>query len=117
MSDNHASGDASQLHFHVVPLPLLISVFLALIVLTILTVGATKVDLGNANLWLAMLIAGVKATLVALYFMHLKWDKKFYSFIFLGGIAFVALFIGIALMDTQAYQPDIIPGHAPGIEQ
>ncbi len=112
----HGSSAGGPPQVHVVPLWLLVTVFLALIVLTIMTVGATRVDLGRANLWLAMLIAGVKATLVALYFMHLKWDKLFYGFIFLGGIAFVVLFIGIALMDTQAYRPDLIPDYAPQIE-
>jgi len=113
---NHGSVTSGPPRVHVVPLWLLVAVFLALIILTIVTVGATRVDLGRANLWLAMLIAGIKATLVALYFMHLKWDKLFHGFIFLGGIAFVVLFIGIALMDTQAYHPDLIPDYAPQIE-
>lgn len=108
---------SSRFDVHTVPLWLLIAVFLALIGLTVVTVAVTKVDLSKANLWIAMLIAGVKATLVALYFMHLRWDKVFHGFLFLGAIAFVVLFIGIALMDTQAYHPDIIPGYAPGIEQ
>jgi cytochrome c oxidase subunit 4 len=119
--NNHDSSGSqhgsSRFHVHAVPLWLLLAVFLALIVLTVVTVAVTKVDLGKANLWIAMLIAGIKATLVALYFMHLRWDKLFHGIIFLGAIAFVVLFIGIALMDTQAYHPDIIPGYAPGIEQ
>ena len=116
-ASTHNSHDGARLHVHVVPFWLLAAVFAVLIVLTILTVAVTKVDLGRANLWIAMLIAGIKATLVALYFMHLRWDKMFHGFIFLGGIAFVVLFIGIALMDTQAYDPDLIPGYAPAVEQ
>jgi len=119
-SDHGRTGgqpSSSRFDVHTVPLWLLSAVFLALIGLTVVTVAVTKVDLGKANLWIAMLIAGVKATLVALYFMHLRWDKVFHGFLFLGAIAFVVLFIGIALMDTQAYHPDIIPGYAPGIEQ
>ena len=63
-----------------------------------------------------MLIAGVKSILVALYFMHLRWDRPLHGIIFLGGIMFVVLFVGLALVDTQAYQADLIPGHAPGVD-
>ena len=49
--------------------------------------------------------------------MHLRYDWVFHGFIFLGAILFVILFIGLALMDTQAYRPDIIQGFAPGIQQ
>ena len=120
MSDNAHTGHdapADDLHVHVVPLPLLIGVFTALIALTVLTVAVVRVDLGAFNLWLAMIIAGVKVTLVALYFMHLRWDRPFHGFIFLGAVLFVVLFIGIAMLDTAAYDPDVIPGYAPEIQQ
>src|SRR5688572_28102445 len=72
----HGHGDD---HFaHVLPMPLLIGVLLALILLTILTVGVTAVDLGSqGNFVVAMIIATVKAVLVMGYFMHMVWDSKF----------------------------------------
>ncbi len=102
---------------HVVPLPMLTGVFAALIALTILTVLAAKVDLGGANVWIAIFIAGVKATLVASVFMHLKWDRPFNGIILIGSLLFVVLFLGIALMDTMEYQVDMIPGPAPAFQQ
>ena len=124
MSDHASNGHADHTdhagagpHAHVVPLRILLAVFAALIALTVLTVAVTYVDLGGAALWVALLIAGVKVTLVALYFMHLRYDWLFHGFIFLGAVLFVVLFIGLALVDTAAYRPEMIPGFAPGIEQ
>lgn len=102
---------------HAVPLKLLAGVFIALLVLTVLTVAVTSIDLGRMNVWVALLIAGVKGALVAEVFMHLHWDKPFHRFLLLSAIAFVVLFIGIAQMDSHSYSPDIIPGYAPGITQ
>ncbi len=45
---------------------------------------------------------------MALYFMHLRWDRKINGFLFLSAIGFVTLFIGFALMDSLTYQPDIL---------
>ena len=67
---------------HVVPVPLLVGVWATLIFLTVVTVAATKVDLGSLNLLVAMFIAAVKATLVCLYFMHLRWDRPFHTIVF-----------------------------------
>ncbi len=102
---------------HVVPLQVLLAVWGALLALTIVTVAATWVDLGAFNLWLAMVIATVKASFVALYFMHLRYDKPFNALVFVSALVFVMLFVALALMDTAEYQPELIPGHAPLVEQ
>lgn len=101
---------------HVVPLRTLLAVWAALVVLTVVTVAVTYVDLGPLNLAVALLIATVKASLVALYFMHLRWDRPFNALVLIGALAFVALFIGIALIDTTAYHPNLIPGYAPAVK-
>lgn len=76
-----------------------------LLFLTIVTVLATKVDFGsNINLAIAMFIAVIKATLVILFFMHLKYDKIFHSVVFLSAILAASLFVGFTLMDTGQYQ-------------
>jgi cytochrome c oxidase subunit IV len=81
----------------------------ALLMLTLITVLATKVDFGSSiNLAIAMLIAVVKATLVVLFFMHLKYDKIFHSVIFIGALLGAALFVGFALMDSGQYQQTVI---------
>ncbi len=100
---------------HVVPMKTLAAVWVALIVLTVITVAVTYVDLGPFNLVAALAIATVKGSLVALYFMHLRWDRPFNALVFLGALAFVVLFIGLVLLDTTSYQPNLIPGYSPGI--
>jgi cytochrome c oxidase subunit 4 len=84
---------------------------------TWLTVTATYVDLGALNIWIGLLIATAKAVLVALYYMHLRWDRPFNAVVFLGAFLFLALFIGIAMMDTGHYQADLIPAEVAGASQ
>jgi len=94
---------------HITPVSLLISIFTLLIVLTVLTVAVTYVDLGPANIWIALGVAVVKAGLVAMYFMHLRYDSPFNGLILISAFLFLAVFIGISLMDTGEYQPDLGP--------
>lgn len=94
---------------HVVPVWLLLAVWGALVVFTVATVAVTYVDLGEFNIWLALLIATVKAGLVALYFMHLRWDSPFNAIVLVCALIFVALFISITLEDTRAYQEAFEP--------
>lgn len=102
---------------HVVPITVLFSVLGVLLVLTVATVGATWFDLGRFNIWVALVIAVVKASLVVLYFMHLRYDKPFNALILIISFSFVVLFIGLALTDTRSYLPEQIPGYAPAIQQ
>ena len=111
------STDSGHGFFHVVPLRVLVAVFLALVVLTWITVAATYFDFGAFNLWIAMGIATVKGSLVALYFMHLRWDKPFNAVVFISALAFVMLFVGLAMMDSAHYQPNMIPGYQPEMER
>ena len=96
---------------HHVPVRVLAATLAALLVLTFITVGVTWVawlDFGNkVNLWIALTIATIKGTLVALYFMHLRYEKPFNAVIFLCALLFVMLFCGLALMDSLAYAPAI----------
>ena len=98
---------------HIVPVRVLLTVFAVLLAFTVLTVAvaelpATWVDLGRWNLWIAIGIATVKASLVALYFMHLRYDNPFYALIFVTALVFLAVFLSLTLMDTLQYTPTII---------
>jgi len=101
---------------HIVPMPLLIGTGLALLVLTWVTIAVAGIDLGEANIWVALAIAVLKGTLVALIFMHLRWDRPFNGIIFVAALVFVTLFIALALTDTAEYQSDLHPGDAPAVE-
>ena len=100
---------------HVVPLRLLFTVLGALLFLTIVTVAITWVDLGELNVAAALAIALVKASLVALYFMHLRWDRPFNAIVLVLALALLALFIAFAMLDSMAYQPEMIPGYSPDL--
>ncbi|MBK9031129.1 MAG: cytochrome C oxidase subunit IV family protein [Myxococcales bacterium] len=109
MADHAHHDDHEHGLSHVAPVRVLLGTWGILMVLTVITVGATKIDLGASyNLALAMAIAAVKATLVLLFFMHLRYDKLFHSVMVAGGILAAALFVGFALMDSNQYQSAII---------
>jgi cytochrome c oxidase subunit IV len=93
---------------HVIPVSVLVSVFLALIVLTVVTVAASYLPLGDLEIWVAMGIATVKAALVAAYFMHLRYDNPLNAVLFVIGLLFVGLFVGFVLMDAEQYRSDLI---------
>jgi len=120
----HASSHTHSSDEHVghrVPLWVLAATLAALLALTVLTVSVTAWDFGRAtNLWMAMIIATIKATLVALYFMHVRYDKPIVGLILIGSLAFVTLFIALTLMDAAEYQPYLSefresppPGYTP----
>ena len=86
----------------------LAGVFVALLVLTYITVAVTSFDLGSLNLWIALGVATVKGALVVLYFMHLRYDSPFNSIVFVTALVFMFLFLGIVIMDSIQYQPAIL---------
>ncbi len=105
---SHGFGDGTDAHGdhehhdHGPSYKLLTGMFVALLGLTWLTVYVTNYDLGyNGNLILAMAIAVVKVALVALWFMHLRYDPPIFGFTLLISFAFVALFIVFTLLDTS----------------
>ena len=105
------------MHVHVVPLRILVATWAALLVLTVITVAAAKVNLGSLNIVVALGIAVLKSSVVALYFMHLRYDRPFHAIAFIVALLFVFLFITFALIDTQHYRPELIPGYAPAIDE
>jgi cytochrome c oxidase subunit 4 len=68
-------------------------VFGTLVLLTLLTVSVSYADFGQANVVIAILIATIKASLVALFFMHLWHGSAFHTITFLGAFLFLALFM------------------------
>jgi cytochrome c oxidase subunit 4 len=106
LKSSHGPGSA---HVHVTPPTLLLAVYGVLVFLTVLTVAITWVELGNFNVWAALAIAMLKAGLVAFYFMHLRWDSPFNGIVLMISLFFVALFIGIAVLDSKEYQKNYIP--------
>ncbi len=90
---------------HVATTNVLLATGGTLLLLTLITVLATKIDFGaNINLAIAMVIAVTKATLVILFFMHLRYDRLFHTVVFVSAILAASLFVGFTLMDSGQYQ-------------
>lgn len=101
MSDHAHAHDDGKVHAHVSSFLFLCAVFAALIVLTVITVAASRFDFGSANTVIAVLIATVKATLVATFFMHLKYDKGFHALIFVMSFVFLGVMLGLSSEDID----------------
>lgn len=96
--------DEDEEEAHVLPVKLYYQIFGALLVLTVFTVLVSVVNLGKYGLGslaigAALVIAVAKSGLVVGYFMHLKYDLKFYSVVFFSAVIFVGLFIGLIMVD------------------
>jgi cytochrome c oxidase subunit 4 len=81
---------------HVTPKPIYYAIFGALMVLTAVTVGVSFIPLGVANFPVAISIAVFKASLVILFFMHVKYSSRLTKMVV--GMAF--FFLGILLLLT-----------------
>jgi len=77
-----------------------IIVWIALLVLTVLTWGISYINLGMGNVAVALLIASIKASLVALFFMHLRYENRLVWGFALVPLMFLALIIFGTLSDT-----------------
>ena len=85
---------------HITPLKTYLVIAGTLFFLTAVTVWVSYFDFGSFNIVIAMGVATVKATLVALFFMHLLWDDKKNLTMFIMSLMFLGIFITITLLDT-----------------
>ena len=84
---------------HIVSRKIYFAIFAALIVLTVVTWSVAKIDLGRMNAVVALTIAVIKATLVVLYFMHIRYSSRL-TWVFVGaGFFWLAIMIALTLGD------------------
>ena len=81
---------------HVVPVRTYYLVFLTLMVCTTITIAVAFIDLGPLNIIVAMTIAVLKATLVVLFFMHVKYSTRLTWAVVLASV----FWLGILLVMT-----------------
>jgi cytochrome c oxidase subunit 4 len=74
-------------------------VFIMLLVLLAVTVGAAEMDLGRLNFAVAVLIASTKAVLILLYFMHLRYSLPLVWLFSAGSLFFLAILFALTLSD------------------
>ncbi len=87
---------------HVVQRKTYILVFATLIALTLTTVAVANIDLGPLNTVAAMLIAALKASLVILFFMHVKYSKPLIGLVVFGAVLWLAILITLTLADVAS---------------
>jgi len=85
---------------HIVSPKVYVVILLALLVGTALTVGASFVDMGPWNPVINLAIACAKATLVVLYFMHVKYGTKLTKLTVVAGLF---TFLGLVAMTLSDY--------------
>ncbi len=78
----------------------LLMVLLALYALTAITIFVSQIDMGALNIWVALLVASIKSTLVLLFFMHLRYESNFLKLSFAITIFTLALVIAFIFWDV-----------------
>ena len=94
---------------HVSPLSTYLSIFAALMVLSAITVAAAFVNLGSLNPVVAMAIAVLKATLVILFFMHVKYSSRLTKITVVMSFFFVAILFAETFMDYATRGMPLLP--------
>jgi cytochrome c oxidase subunit 4 len=84
---------------HVVPRRVYLTVFVALLLLTAITVQAAGHDFGPLNTVIALGIAVIKAGLVVLYFMHLRYSSRLNHLVLFAGVVWLAILILLTVSD------------------
>jgi cytochrome c oxidase subunit 4 len=84
---------------HIVSGRVFIPVWVALVVLTAITVAAANMRLGSLSTITAIVIASIKAAIVLWFFMHLKYERRLFKILALLPIGLLALIIAITFLD------------------
>ena len=87
------------MHEKVVPRKTYILIWAILIALTFGTWGIATIDLGSWNMGMALLIAFIKATLVALFFMHMKFSPKRTQLVLIAGLFWLSILLMLTMAD------------------
>lgn len=85
---------------HIVSNRKLIGIWLALLVLTALTVALTRLELGGWKVPGALAIACLKAGLVIAFFMHMKYEGRLLRWLLFLALLTLAIFIGVTFFDV-----------------
>ncbi|PIR23253.1 MAG: hypothetical protein COV44_03875 [Deltaproteobacteria bacterium CG11_big_fil_rev_8_21_14_0_20_45_16] len=99
-------SDSDHGKHHILSNKTSLTVLLLLLVFTIFTVAIAQVHFGSLNFPIAMLIASIKAILVMLFFMGLKWDNNENRAFFFGSFLFFGFFIFYCAVDLLGRRAD-----------
>lgn len=90
----------SEEHAHIVPYKTFMIIWVALLILTGVTVWVAQYNLGPLNIWVALGIATLKSSLVVAVFMHMKYESRLFKISLLSALAILAIFIGLTFFDV-----------------
>ncbi len=97
-----ATHTAEHSHHHIVPFKVNMAVGITLLILTAVTVWVAQFDFGAMNMIVAMTVATVKAGLVVAYFMHLRYDNRFFFTMLLVCLIALTVFIVFTMIDQKS---------------
>ncbi len=78
----------------------LVFTWVALGILTGLTIAASRINMGAANVWVALGIAATKSCLVIGIFMNLRRESRLFKFGLMAALVVLAIFIGMTFIDV-----------------
>ena len=84
---------------HIVPRRTYYVIFLVLMICTAITVAVAYFDLGPLNTIVALTIAVFKATLVVLFFMHVKYSTRLTWAVVVGSVFWLGILLALTLGD------------------
>jgi cytochrome c oxidase subunit 4 len=102
MSDHNSASEHTPEHIaeHISSLGSCLAIWLALLAGTTLTVAAAFIDLGPFNTIVALTIATIKATLVVLFYMHVKYThEKLTGLVIVSAIFFLFILLALSMAD------------------
>jgi cytochrome c oxidase subunit IV len=110
MAHHTEHSESEHADHHIVPVRVYVAVFLTLIVMTWVTAFVSTIDMGRLNVFVALSIAIFKASLVILFFMHVKYGTRLTKMIVLAGIYWLILLLFIAMADLWTRNWMGVPG-------
>jgi cytochrome c oxidase subunit 4 len=92
---------------HIASVTSYLVIFGTLMVMTAITVAVAYVNLGAVNTVVALGVASFKATLVILYFMHVKYSSRLTKLVVVSGFFFLIILLGLTMTDygSRAWLP------------
>jgi cytochrome c oxidase subunit 4 len=103
-------NEHSEHAVHIVPIPVYVGVFIALVIGTLVTWQVSLIDLGRLNAVVALTIAVCKATLVVLFFMHVKYSTKLTKLVVVCGIFWLLILLTVTEADLLTRTWMGVPG-------
>jgi cytochrome c oxidase subunit IV len=110
---SHGNGHGAAHGEHAHGIGRYVAIWLTLLAFTVITVVTGKMDLGAANIFVAMAIACTKATLVVLFFMHLWEETAVNRLIFVTSVVFAVVMILGTFGDLLTRAPGALPNMGP----